>query len=226
MVIAFFVLGSCHGPGAARPTRKRRCSSNGHVLMTVGADGARRPSIGDRACRRTRHPGAAVVSVIISSFKQHRQDRHRFAPTGFAGLSSFVNGMTFGSYPFLMSSSTARSSPRVTFLILLFCSMAAWYVARVSSKFCWVIYYLHLLDGRAVRMVMFASQRPRTPWAQHPYTIPIVYLGFAGLAIFMFVGAAETIPIESRRRPPSIVDLCARSSLWFCRSASAISWAS
>ncbi|ERL08629.1 raffinose/stachyose/melibiose transport system permease protein [Olsenella profusa DSM 13989] len=145
-----------------------------------------------------------VVSVIINSFKLNTYVKtDTFAlPTeeSFAGLSNFVNGMTFGNYPFLMCIFYSALITIVsTFLILLFCSMAAWYVARVNSKFCKVIYYLCIFSMVVpFQMVMFTlSKTADTLKLNTPYTIPIVYLGFgAGLAIFMFVGAMKTIPIE------------------------------
>ena len=145
-----------------------------------------------------------VVSVIINSFKLNTYVKtETFAlPTAesFAGLSNFVNGMTFGNYPFLMCIFYSALITIVsTFLILLFCSMAAWYVARVNSTFCKVIYYLCIFSMVVpFQMVMFTlSKTADTLKLNTPYTIPIVYLGFgAGLAIFMFVGAMKTIPIE------------------------------
>jgi raffinose/stachyose/melibiose transport system permease protein len=84
-------------------------------------------------------------------------------------------------------------------LILLCCSMTAWYIARVDSKFSRLFYYLCLFSMIVpFQMVMFtlsftADQlKLNTPW-----TIPIVYLGFgAGLAIFMFVGFIKGLPLE------------------------------
>ena len=145
-----------------------------------------------------------VVSVIINSFKLNTYVKtETFAlPTAesFAGLSNFVNGMTFGNYPFWMCILYSALITIVsTFLILLFCSMAAWYIARVNSTFCKLVYYLCIFSMVVpFQMVMFTlSKTADTLRLNTPYTIPIVYLGFgAGLAIFMFVGAMKTIPIE------------------------------
>lgn len=86
-----------------------------------------------------------------------------------------------------------------TGMILLFTSMAAWYIARVNSLICKAIYYLCVFSMVVpFQMVMYTlsqtadSLRLNTPW-----TIPIVYLGFgAGLAIFMFAGFVKSIPLE------------------------------
>ncbi|HQE69958.1 MAG TPA: carbohydrate ABC transporter permease [Atopobiaceae bacterium] len=145
-----------------------------------------------------------VVAVVINSFKQNTFVKtETFAlPTeqSYAGFDNFITGMTFGNYPF--ASSVLYSTVITilsTALILIFCSMAAWYIARVSSKFCKIIYYLCVFSMVVpFQMVMFTLSKTadalklNTPW-----TIPIVYLGFgAGLAIFMFVGFVKSIPLE------------------------------
>ena len=108
--------------------------------------------------------------------------------------------MTFGNYPFYNSVLySVIITILSTFLILLFTSMAAWYIARVNSKICKAIYYLCVFSMVVpFQMVMFTLSKTadklhlNTPWS-----IPIVYLGFgAGLAIFMFVGFVKSIPLE------------------------------
>ena len=77
--------------------------------------------------------------------------------------------------------------------------MAAWYIVRVDSKFCKVIYTLCIFSMVVpFQMVMFTlSKTADTLKLNTPWTIPIVYLGFgAGLAIFMFVGFVKSIPLE------------------------------
>ena len=88
-----------------------------------------------------------VLAVAVNSFKLNtfvKTDTFSL-PTGemYAGFSNFVKGMTFGNYPFYKS---VLYSVEITFLsvalILLFTSMAAWYIARVNSLVCKIIYYL------------------------------------------------------------------------------------
>ena len=145
-----------------------------------------------------------VLAVVMNSFKINTYVKtDTFAlPVGemWAGFQNFVKGMTFGNYPFwksvLYSVTITISS---TALILLFTSMAAWYIARVNSKFCKALYFLCVFSMVVpFQMVMFTLSKTadklhlNTPW-----TIPIVYLGFgAGLAIFMFVGFVKSIPLE------------------------------
>ena len=145
-----------------------------------------------------------VLSVVINSFKVNTFVKtDTFAlPTGemWAGFSNFIKGMTFGNYPFWKSVAySALITVFSTALILLFTSMAAWYIARVNSFFCKVIYYLCVFSMVVpFQMVMFTlSKTADSLHLNTPWTIPIVYLGFgAGLAIFMFVGFVKSIPLE------------------------------
>ena len=145
-----------------------------------------------------------VLTVVINSFKVNTFVKtDTFAlPTGemWAGFKNFIKGMTFGNYPFW---SSVKYSVLITIastaLILIFTSMAAWYIARVNSFFCKVIYYLCVFSMVVpFQMVMFTlSKTADSLHLNTPWTIPIVYLGFgAGLAIFMFVGFVKSIPLE------------------------------
>jgi len=145
-----------------------------------------------------------VVSVVINSFKQNTFVKtETFAlPTdeSFAGLQNFITGMTFGNYPFYKSVLySVFITVASTFLILMFCSMAAWFIARVNNAVCKVIYFLCIFSMVVpFQMVMFTlSKTADTLKLNTPWTIPIIYLGFgAGLAIFMFVGFVKSIPLE------------------------------
>ena len=118
----------------------------------------------------------------------------------FVGFANYLTGLTFGNYPFMKSAGySVFISVVSTGLILLCCSMAAWYIVRVQSKFAQMFYYLCLFSMIVpFQMVMFTltdtagSLKLDTPW-----TIPIIYLGFgAGLAIFMFTGFVKGLPLE------------------------------
>ena len=145
-----------------------------------------------------------VLSVVVNSFKQNTYVKtDTFAlpdEDSFAGLDNFEKGMTFGNYPFWKSAGySALITISSTALILICCSMGAWYIARVDSKLCRLIYYLCVFSMIVpFQMVMYTlSKTADTLKLNTPWTIPIVYLGFgAGLAIFMFVGFVKSIPIE------------------------------
>lgn len=145
-----------------------------------------------------------VLMVVINSFKVNtfvKTDTFGW-PSGesFAGWDNFITGMTFGGYPF--SSSVIYSiiiTLLGTFLILLFTSMAAWYISRVDSLFCRIVYYACVFSMVVpFQMVMFTlSKTADTLKLNTPWTIPVIYLGFgAGLAVFMFVGFVKGIPLD------------------------------
>ena len=145
-----------------------------------------------------------VLAVVINSFKANTYVKtDTFAlpdAKSFVGMDNFIKGMTFGNYPFANSVMySVIITVMSTALILIFCSMAAWYIARVDSIFCKAVYFLCVFSMVVpFQMVMFTlSKTADTLKLNTPWTIPIVYLGFgAGLAIFMFVGFVKSIPLE------------------------------
>ena len=145
-----------------------------------------------------------VLSVVINSFKLNIYVKtDTFAlPLGemWAGFDNFIKGMTFGNYPFVNSVLYSLFITIVsTALILVFTSMAAWYIARVNSLICKIFYFLCVFSMVVpFQMVMYPlSKTADSLHLNTPWTIPVVYLGFgAGLAIFMFVGFVKSIPIE------------------------------
>ena len=145
-----------------------------------------------------------IWEVIINSVKAN--DFIKLDPfalpneESFTGLANYIKGLTFGSYPFLNSAGYSIFISVVsTGLILLFCSMSGWYIARVQSRLAKIFYYLCLFSMIVpFQMVMFtltttaSDLKLNTPW-----TIPVIYLGFgAGLAIFMFVGFVKGLPLD------------------------------
>ena len=145
-----------------------------------------------------------IFEVVINSFKENSfVNLNPFAlpnNESFVGLANYIKGMTFGNYPFLQSVGySLLITVASVALILLCCSMSAWYIARVKSAVSNIFYYLCLFSMIVpFQMVMFTltftadKLNLNTPW-----TIPIVYLGFgAGLAIFMFIGFVKGLPLE------------------------------
>ena len=145
-----------------------------------------------------------VVAVILNSFKANTfVMTDTFAlPTGemYVGFANFIKGMTFGNYPFIKSVLYSVVITVLSAALILICtSMAGWFIARVKSRFCSLLYFLCVFSMVVpFQMVMFTlSKTADTLRLNTPWTIPIIYLGFgAGLAIFMFVGFAKSIPLE------------------------------
>ena len=163
-----------------------------------------------------------VVMVAINSFKVNtfvKTDTFGW-PSGesFAGFDNFIKGMTFGNYLFWKS---ALYSTVITLLstglILLATSMAAWYIARVDSLFCRIVYFLCVFSMVVpFQMVMFTlSKTADRMHLNTPWTIPVIYLGFgAGLAVFMFTGFVKSIPLEIEEA--AAIDGCGPIRTFFC----------
>ena len=145
-----------------------------------------------------------VFEVVVNSFKSNNFiNLDAFAlPNGesFVGWANYLEGLTFGNYPFMRSVGYSVYMSVVSVaLILLFCSMTAWYIVRVKSKAANIFYYLCLFSMIVpFQMVMFTlTSTAKDFHLNTPWTIPVIYLGFgAGLAIFMFAGFIKGLPLE------------------------------
>ena len=160
-----------------------------------------------------------ILIVLMNSFKSNAAvNTETFAfpnEDSFVGVQNYIKGMTFGNYPFWKSAFYSLFITVVSSALILLCtSMAAWYIARVDSKLCRIIYYLCVFSMVVpFQMVMFTlsktADRVKIPFFNFadmafdkvalntPWTIPIIYLGFgAGLAIFMFLGFVKGLPKE------------------------------
>ena len=102
-------------------------------------------------------------------------------------------------------------------VILICCSMTAWFITRVKNVFTKMISLLCVFSMVIpFQMVMFTlsgtadSLHLNTPWG-----IVIVYLGFgAGLAVFMFTGFVKSIPVEVEEA--AMIDGCSPLRTFFC----------
>jgi len=155
-----------------------------------------------------------IVIVLINSFKSSGSIAQMpFSLPNkdtFMGFQNYVVGMTFGNYPFVRSviySFVITISS--VFLILLGTSMSAWYISRVDSRFCRLVYTLCAFSMVVpFQMVMFTlSKTADTLRLNTPFSICIIYLGFgAGLAIFMFTGFIKSVPIDLEEA--ALIDGC------------------
>lgn len=118
--------------------------------------------------------------------------------TSFVGLSHYVTAIEANGFlkSLLYSMFITVSS---VLAILLFCSMCAYYIARVKGILSNVLYYMCVFSMVVpFQMVMFTlSQTADRLKLNTPWNLWIIYLGFgAGLAVFMFTGFMKSIPIE------------------------------
>ena len=101
-------------------------------------------------------------------------------------------------------------------LILLCCSMCAWYIVRVNGLLSKVLYYLCVFSMVVpFQMVMFTlAKTADTLKLNNPYTICIVSLGFgAGLAVIMFTGFVKGSPLEIEEA--AMIDGCSPLQVFF-----------
>ena len=101
-------------------------------------------------------------------------------------------------------------------LILLCCSMCAWYIVRVNGVLSKILYYLFIFSMVVpFQMVMFTlAKTADTLKLNTPYNICIIYLGFgAGLAVFMFTGFVKGIPLEIEEA--ALIDGCSPLQVFF-----------
>ena len=161
-----------------------------------------------------------VFMILMNSLKTERAitTTHAFElPTAetFVGLKNYIYGITemdFLSslwYSFIITISSVA-------LILLCCSMCAWYITRVQGVLSKGMYYLCVFSMIVpFQMVMFTlAKTADTLKLNNPYNICIIYLGFgAGLAVFMFTGFMKSVPMEIEEA--AMIDGCNPLQIFF-----------
>ena len=161
-----------------------------------------------------------VFMILMNSLKTERAitTTHAFElPTAetFVGLKNYIYGiaeMDFLSslwYSFIITISSVA-------LILLCCSMCAWYITRVQGVLSKGMYYLCVFSMIVpFQMVMFTlAKTADTLKLNNPYNICIIYLGFgAGLAVFMFTGFVKSMPIALEEA--AMIDGCNPLQIFF-----------
>lgn len=136
-------------------------------------------------------------------------------PGQFAGLANYTEALNSQGFLSSLGYSTLITVTSVAAIILC-CSMCAWYIIRVKSKFNNFLYYLFVFSMVVpFQMVMFTlSQTADMLKLNTPYNIWIIYLGFgAGLAVFMFAGFVKSIPVEIEEA--ALVDGCTPLQIFF-----------
>ena len=145
-----------------------------------------------------------IFIVLVNSFKSNAAiNTDTFSlpnANTFMGFQNYIKGMTFGNYPFYRSVEYSVVITVLSVALILLCtSMAAWYISRVGSTICKIVYFMFVFSMIVpFQMVMFTlSKTADTLKLNTPWTIPVIYLGFgAGLAVFMFSGFVKSIPLE------------------------------
>ena len=144
---------------------------------------------------------APIFIVLINSMKSktfiNLETSKLHTEESYVGLENYKTAIT--QYDFLKAVGwTLFITVFSVAVILICCSMTAWFITRVKNVFTKMIYLLCVFSMVIpFQMVMFTlsgtadSLHLNTPWG-----IVIVYLGFgAGLAVFMFTGFVKSIPV-------------------------------
>lgn len=116
----------------------------------------------------------------------------------FAGITNYVNGLQKTGLLSAIKWSFFITIVSVAFLIL-FTSMAAYYVTRVKSLYSTVLYYMFVFSMIVpFQMVMFTMASLANKFKlRNPLGMCVLYLGFgAGLCVFMFAGFIKSVPLE------------------------------
>ncbi len=133
----------------------------------------------------------------------------------FAGMANYIDALNSQGFLASLGYSTLITITSVAAIILC-CSMCAWYITRVKSKFNSFLYYLFVFSMVVpFQMVMFTlSQTADMLKLNTPYNIWVIYLGFgAGLAVFMFAGFVKSIPVEIEEA--AMIDGCTPLQTYF-----------
>ena len=161
-----------------------------------------------------------IFLILINSLKTERAITTATVfqlPTAetFVKFQNYITGIT--SMNFLQSFwYSLFISVSSVFLILLCCSMCAWFITRVKGKLSSAMYYLCVFSMVVpFQMVMFTlAKTADTLKLNNPYNICIIYLGFgAGLAVFMFTGFMKSMPVEIEEA--AMIDGCNPLQIFF-----------
>jgi raffinose/stachyose/melibiose transport system permease protein len=116
----------------------------------------------------------------------------------YAGASNYVDAVSSKGFLTAFWYSLVITITSVV-LILLCCSMCAWFITRVHTWWTRLAYFLFVFSMVVpFQMLMFTlSSTADKLGLSNPYNICVIYLGFgAGLAVFMFCGFMKSIPLE------------------------------
>lgn len=133
----------------------------------------------------------------------------------FVGLHNYIYGVTQMNFLASFGYSLIITVTSVI-LIILCCSMCAWYITRVNSKVSKLMYLLCAFSMVVpFQMVMFTlSKTADTLSLNTPFNICIIYLGFgAGLAVFMFTGFMKSVPLAIEEA--AMIDGCNPLQIFF-----------
>ena len=160
-----------------------------------------------------------ILIVLMNSFKKKAfislEPFKLPNEKSYVGLENYLTSIS--KYDFIKAVGwTVFITVLSVIVILVCCSMCAWYITRVQNKITKLIYLLCVFSMVIpFQMVMFTlSGTADTLGLNTPWGLIIVYLGFgAGLAVFMFCGFVKSIPIEIEEA--AMIDGCTPIQTFF-----------
>ena len=144
-----------------------------------------------------------MVMILMNSFKEETTITTSTAfdfvtSENSAGFANYIAALDKQGFLAAFGYSLVITITSVA-LILVCCSMCAWFIVRVKNRISNILYYLFVFSMVVpFQMLMFTlSNMANTLGFNPPFNICFIYLGFgAGLAVFMFAGFVKTIPLE------------------------------
>ena len=144
-----------------------------------------------------------MVMILMNSFKEETTITTSTAfdfvtSENSAGFANYIAALEKQGFLAAFGYSLVITITSVA-LILVCCSMCAWFIVRVKNRISNILYYLFVFSMVVpFQMLMFTlSNMANTLGFNTPLNICFIYLGFgAGLAVFMFAGFVKTIPLE------------------------------
>ena len=144
-----------------------------------------------------------MVMILMNSFKEETTITTSTAfdfvtSENSAGFANYIAALEKQGFLAAFGYSLVITITSVA-LILVCCSMCAWFIVRVKNRISNILYYLFVFSMVVpFQMLMFTlSNMANTLGFNTPFNICFIYLGFgAGLAVFMFAGFVKTIPLE------------------------------
>ena len=133
----------------------------------------------------------------------------------FVGLNNYIEGLRkihfFSSIGYSIFITVCS-----VIVIVIFCSMTAWFITRVKNVYTNTLYYMFLISMIVpFQMVMFTMTKTANVLHLDNFVgIIVLYLGFgAGMAVFMFTGFVQGIPISLEEA--ALIDGCNPINMYF-----------
>ena len=155
---------------------------------------------------------APIFIVLMNSFK--KKAFISLSPfslpdeKSYTGFENYITSIT--KYEFIKAVGWTLFITVISVVVILVCcSMCAWYITRVKNKLTKLIYLLCVFSlVIPFQMVMYTMTKTADALHLNNYVgIIVVYLGFgAGMSVFMFSGFVKGIPMELEEA--ALIDGC------------------